>query len=149
MTRRRDTGLGGALLVASLLTGLACGGSGGAGGPAVADAGALAEDFVADLAAGAWNAAFSRLHPDLQAECGSAERLAAVVEAAGERPAEWELREPTGRPSGAQVTGTVTTTGGTPGIVEMTLIPAGEEWKVRFWSASNRELCSETEEAGG
>ena len=102
-----------------------------------------AEDFLADMEVGAWNAAYSRMHEDLQAECDSAERLQELVESAGQRPESWTLREPKVRPSQALVSGEVVPQGGGQGIVELTLIPADDAWKIRFWAASNRELCGE------
>jgi hypothetical protein len=129
-------------LIALIALGLACGGSGAAPSPSAAGATQVAEDFLADMQAGAWHAAFSRLHPDLQAECGSAERLREVVEAAGQRPESWTLREPRVR-SDALISGPVVTAGGDSSIVEMTLLDVDGAWKVRFWSAGNRELCLE------
>ena len=108
--------------------------------PAAAVTG-LADDFLADMRAGAWNAAFSRLHADLQASCGSAGRLERVVENAGERPRSWTLREPSLRKRTGLITGTVEKSDGTPGIVELSMEQTDQGWRIWAWSASNRELC--------
>lgn len=103
---------------------------------------------MADLEVGAWNAAYGRLHPQLQAECTSAERLRALIEAAGERPASWTLRLPSGRKRSALVTGSFEKQDGTSGIVEFTLEAASADaeagWRILFWSVDNRELCLDT-----
>lgn len=60
-------------------------------------------------------------------------------------PASWTLREPRVRSSQALVSGEVVPLGGGHAIVELSLISAEGDWKIRFWSASNRELCLEAE----
>ncbi len=106
----------------------------------------LAENFLADMSVGAWNAAFSRLHPDLQTSCGSAERLERVVEGAGERPQSWTLREPSVRKYTGLITGSVEKADGTPGIVEFSMDLSDGGWRIWAWSASNRELCLEQDD---
>lgn len=126
---------------------VACGGGSGAsgggaaGGDPAAAVTALAEDFLGDLRVGAWHAAFGRLHPDLQSDCGSAERLARLVEAAGERPRAWTLRPPSVRKSTGLISGSVEKADGGSGIVELTLEQTDGAWRIWAWSASNRELC--------
>lgn len=106
------------------------------------------DDFLADLEVGAWHAAYGRLHPQLQAECTSAERLRALIEAAGAQPVSWTLRPPGGRKRSALVSGSYEKQDGTSGIVEFTLEAATADaeagWQILFWSVDNRELCLDT-----
>lgn len=102
----------------------------------------LADSFMGDMHVGAWHAAFSRLYPGLQAQCGSAEGLASVVQASGERPAAWTLREPSLRKRSGIITGQVETAEGRSGIVELSVEKSGDDWVIVAWSASNRELCN-------
>lgn len=129
------------LLVAT--AGVACSSGGGGGADPAAAVTAVADDFLADMKAGAWHAAFSRLHPDLQASCGSADRLRKIVETAGERPDSWTLREPSVRNRSGLIGGSVQKTDGTPGIAEFTMERTDDGWRIWAWSASNRELCLE------
>jgi hypothetical protein len=103
-----------------------------------------ADGFLADLRDGRWNAAYSRLQVDRQAECASAARLGELVVAAGEQPLSWQLRDPLVRKRTAMITGEVTTAGGDGrGIVELAFDRVGAGWRITAWSASNRELCRE------
>jgi hypothetical protein len=111
-------GLGTPVLLLGLALALAC--SSAPEGLSEDEAVATAEDFLADMEAGTWNAAFGRMHEGLQA-----------------------LREPRVRPSQALISGQVNTADGDDAIVELTLVPAGDAWTISFWSASNRELCLE------
>ena len=95
--------------------------------------------------AGAWNAAFSRLHPQLQSECVSAERLNEVVVQAAELPESWTLREPKVGKNSAGISGAVETEDGRSSIVEMTLDRAGDQWQIVAWAAGNRDLCAADE----
>lgn len=123
----------------------ACGSTGGSTTGADTDGAAAVEEtadaFLADMSAGAWHAAFSRLHPQLQAECGSSEQLESVVVQADERPESWTLRAPKAGDHSASITGAVQTVGGRSSIVEMTLDRVDADWQIWAWSAGNRELC--------
>ena len=133
------------LLVAA--SGIACSSAGDDGGtdPAAAVT-AVTDDFLADMKVGAWHAAFSRLHPELQASCGSADRLKQVVERAGEQPQSWTLREPSVRKRTGLIGGSVQKADGTPGIAEFTMELVDGQWRIWAWSASNRELCLEQDD---
>jgi hypothetical protein len=132
-----------AILTLALLTALVACGAGDdhdANDPA-AQVTELADSFMGDMHVGAWHAAYSRLYPGLQAQCGSAENLAIVVQASGERPAAWTLREPNLRKRSGIITGQVETAEGRSGIVELSVEKSGDDWVIVAWSASNRELC--------
>lgn len=130
------------LLPAGALWFALAGCSTGDGGDPAARVTELADDFMGDMQAGAWHAAYDRLYSGLQAECGSAENLASVVQASGERPAAWTLREPSLRKRSGIITGQVKTTGGKSGIVELSVEKSGDDWVIVAWSAGNRELCN-------
>lgn len=133
----------------ALILAVACGGGcGGKSSPSLSSAATVVDDFLADLEVGAWHAAYGRLHPQLQAECTSAERLRALIEAAGAQPVSWTLRPPGGRKRSALVSGSYEKQDGTSGIVEFTLEAATADaeagWQILFWSVDNRELCLDT-----
>lgn len=125
-----------------LVMALSACGEGGAS--RAADLAEQADAFLDDIHAGAWNAAYGRLWDGLQEECGSATGLKAAVEAAGARPAGWDLREPSVRKRSGIISGTVEKTGGGSGIVELSLDLIDGEWVITAWSADNRELCLES-----
>jgi hypothetical protein len=108
-----------------------------------------AEAFLQALKDGRWEDAYRRLYEPRQDECGSATRLGELVEAAGERPAAWVLREPQVRKRTALVTGQVIKTSGASGIVELAFDQIDEQWTITAWSASNRELCRQGGTGGG
>jgi len=102
-----------------------------------------ADDFMADMSAGIWAVAYSRLDEQRQAECGSPQNLGQLVEGAGKRPATWILREPTVRKQWGLISGTMEKTDGSPGIAEFSLSLVDDEWRINAWSLDNRDLCLE------
>jgi hypothetical protein len=105
-----------------------------------------ADAFLADMYAGAWTVAYSRLDDERQAECGSAQNLADVVQGAGMRPATWTLREPTVRKQWGLISGTMEKTDGSRGIAEFSLSLVDDEWRINAWSLDNRDLCLEAQD---
>lgn len=132
------------ILFTSFLGLAAC--AGGEGGDPSDEVTRAAEDFLADMRAGAWHAAYGRLYADLQATCGSGERLKRVIEANGVRPQSWTLRQPSVRRRSGLITGAVEYTGGDQGIIELSMDRIDGEWQIVAWSMDNRELCKEAEE---
>jgi len=102
-----------------------------------------ADAFLADMYAGAWTVAYSRLDDERQADCGSAQNLAHLVESAGKRPASWTLREPTVRKQWGLISGTMEKADGSRGIAEFSLSLVDDQWRINAWSLDNRELCLE------
>lgn len=124
----------GAVLLACLA---ACTSSAHDGDPVVA----AAEAFLADQRAGAWAAAYSRLHVGMQARCGSFERLRSVVEEAGELPQHWTLRAPEVRRYTALLTGEVRRADGSSSLLALAFDRVDGGWAITAWSTANRELC--------
>ena len=113
-------------------------------GTASADAepvSAVAEAFLADQRAGAWLAAFGRLHAGMQQRCGSGEQLRDLVDQAGAQPMHWILRPPQVRRYTAQVTGEVRAADGTSNPVALSFDRVGDAWAITAWSNANREVC--------
>ena len=102
---------------------------------------AAAEAFLADQRAGAWAAAYARLHVGMQARCGSFERLRQVVEQAGELPQHWTLRRPDVRRYTALLTGQVRRPDGGSSALELAFDRVDDGWAITAWSSGNRELC--------
>ena len=107
---------------------------------------AVAEDFLADLKVGAWNAAYSRMHGRLQQRCGDAEGLRRAVESHGQ-PASWTLRDPKTGENSVTITGAfepkydpeVAHDPNT--IVEMSLDKVDGQWQVWDWAVRNQSVC--------
>jgi hypothetical protein len=104
-------------------------------------AAAMAEAFLADQRAGAWSAAFSRLHSRAQHLCGDGNSLRVVVTDIDVQPDSWELREPRAGEHSATVTGALTTTSSRHTIVEMSLDKVDGDWRIWDWAVGGRSIC--------
>lgn len=102
---------------------------------------AAADAFLADQRAGAWLAAFGRLHTGMQQRCVSGEHLRERVEQAATQPVEWTLQPPQVRRFTAQVTGAVTGVDGRSNAVALSFDRVGDDWAITAWSSANREVC--------
>lgn len=100
-----------------------------------------AEAFLADQRAGAWAAAYGRLHAGMQQRCGSWHRLREAVEAAGELPESWTLRPPDVRRYTALLTGELRRRDGAASALELAFDRVDDGWVITAWSTGNRELC--------
>lgn len=122
------------MLIASALVLTAC----GAGNEAKVRE--QAEYFLADIKVGAWHAAYSRMHSDLQAACGSAADLERRVTRAQQQPDTWEFVDISAREYTGYIQLKITMREGATAYSNLSLAREGElggkwgdEFKVQDW----------------
>ncbi|MBB6087169.1 hypothetical protein [Wenzhouxiangella marina] len=108
-----------------------------------AEAEALAEDFLADLRAGAWQAAFGRMHGDFQAACGSASGLEQRVQAAAVQPKGWSFSSVSAFKHTGYVEFTLVAGDGGTRHANLDLERVGGELRVLNWRVEATDLCGE------
>ncbi len=126
-----------ALLLALSLALSACGGG------RESEAQALAEDFLADVRAAAWQAAYGRMHGDLQAACGSASYLEQRVRAASIQPRSWEVQSVSAFNHTGYVEFTLIDGNGRTRHANLALERDSGELRVRNWRTDAQDLCGE------
>lgn len=125
------------LLLAVSLALTACGGG------REAEAQALAEDFLADLRAGAWQAAYGRMHTDFQTACGSASGLEQRVQAARVQPQSWDFKSISAFNHTGYAELTLTDGDGRTRHANLDLERVSGELRVLNWRNDAQDLCGE------
>lgn len=113
------------------------------GGGKEAEAQALAEDFLADVRAGAWQAAFGRMHGSFQTACGSASGLEQRVRAAGVRPQSWQFKSVSAFNHTGYVEFTLTDGAGSTRHANLDLERDSGGLRVMNWRTDAQDLCGE------
>lgn len=110
----------------------------------------LVENFLADVRVGAWHAAYSRMHGDLQSACGSAADLEQRVTTAQLRPNTWEFIDISASDYTGYVQLKITMREGATIYSNLSLAREGElggkwgdEFKVQDWRIDAQDLCGE------
>ena len=124
------------MLLAVSLTLTACGGN-------EAQVTEQAESFLADIKVGAWNAAYSRMHSDLQTACGSVADLEQRVTTAQVRPQSWEFTDISAQNHTGYLQLTITTQAGATRYSNLSLERDEGEFKVRDWRNDAQGVCGD------
>ena len=102
-----------------------------------------AESFLADIKVGAWNAAYSRMHRDLQSACGSVAALKQRVTTAQVRPQRWEFTDISAQNHTGYLQLTITTQAGATRYSNLSLERDEGEFKVRDWRNDAQGVCGD------
>jgi len=104
----------------------------------------LAENFLADLRVGAWNAATSRMHSNMQAACGLAIGLEKKVIAENIRPQAWTFTDISAFKHTGFIQATITTTDGAERHSGLDFERDDGEFKILSWRTDGQNLCDES-----
>ena len=102
---------------------------------------ATAEAFLADQRAGAWDAAFARLHVNLQRACGSWQRMRDRAGPDAALPQHWTLRTPRTLRYTARLAGEVQRYDGARTVLELAFDRVDSHWEITAWSSGGVEPC--------
>jgi len=102
---------------------------------------ATAEAFLADQRAGAWDAAFARLHVNLQRACESWQRMRDRVGPDADVPQHWTLQPPRMLRYTARIAGEVHRHDGARTVLELAFDRVDSHWEITAWSNGGVEPC--------
>lgn len=104
----------------------------------------LAENFLADVRVGAWNAATSRMHRDMREACGSVTGLEQKVVAANLRPQTWTFTEISAFNHTGLVQALITSSDGVERYAELAVARDDGEFRILSWRTDAQGLCGES-----
>ena len=105
----------------------------------------VADAFLGDIRAGAWNAAFSRMHVGMQSACGSVGDFRRRVESDALVPASWTVKKSRVSGNGGLLEIMFTGREGTERYAGLELEKADGELRIRNWQTGGMSLCREEE----
>jgi hypothetical protein len=102
---------------------------------------ATADAFLAEQRAGAWAAAFSRLHVNLQRQCGDADGLRRAVIAKLGPVQQWSFGRPEVRRYTAELSAAARGRDGVAMPIDIAFDRHDQAWAITGWSSRSEALC--------